>query len=426
METSELAGQRVRLGDVAEVTKGLSYQGQHLTDEGAPLVNLKCIAPGGGFRPGGLKPYSGPFKERHSVEPGDLVVANTDLTQDGGIIGSPAVVPDLGGESAAGLISHHLCRIRPRPGSSVDTSFLYFLLKGPWFKAYARSVASGTTVLGFRTPDIENFEFELPPVATQHAIARTLGSFDELIENNRRRITLVGNIADLLYRQWFVLFRFPGHPADNLIDSRLGPIPGGWAVTTLAEEAHLVRPSIRPADSPDEVFAHYSIPAFDEGRLPTRDLGSEVRSGKYLIEESVVLLSKLNPRFPRVWAVEPSCEVRSICSTEFLPLAPNAGWPLVFLRSALSDGGFGARLAGIASGTSTSHQRAKPADVMALALLKPPRDLVLEYSERVGPMFELEESLIRENQVLEGVRDLLLPRVVSGQVGITRASSAAA
>ncbi|MEX1183993.1 MAG: restriction endonuclease subunit S [Gemmatimonadota bacterium] len=75
-----------RLGHLAELTKGLSYKGSGLTDHGDPMVNLKCIAPGGGFRREGVKPYSKEYGERHHIKPGDLVFANTDLTQAGAII----------------------------------------------------------------------------------------------------------------------------------------------------------------------------------------------------------------------------------------------------------------------------------------------------------------------------------------------------
>jgi type I restriction enzyme S subunit len=114
-----------RLGDIIEVDKGLSYKGSYLTETGVPMANLKCFRPGGGFRRDGTKPYSGPFKPKHEVFPGDLIVANTDLTQAGAVIGSPALVPRRGFESG-GIISHHLFAIRSSRGSlnsSTTTAF---------------------------------------------------------------------------------------------------------------------------------------------------------------------------------------------------------------------------------------------------------------------------------------------------------------
>jgi type I restriction enzyme S subunit len=151
---------RTPFGEVAAAEKGLPYKGAYLTEDGTPMANLKCFRPGGGFRRDGTKPYSGPFKAKHEVRPGDLVVANTDLTQAGSVIGSPAIVPRRGFQSG-GIISHHLFAIR-----CVDPAqriYLYEALRDQAFRDYARSVASGTTVLGLRPADLHAYQLLLPP-----------------------------------------------------------------------------------------------------------------------------------------------------------------------------------------------------------------------------------------------------------------------
>lgn len=150
----------VRLREVATVTKGLSYQGAYLTESGLPMANLKCLKPAGGFRRDGTKAYSGPFKDRHRIAPGDLIVANTDLTQAGNVIGSPALVPKRGFEQG-GLISHHLFAVRPNP-AVLAAPFLYHVLKDERARSFARALASGTTVLGLRTSDYEGYQVVLP------------------------------------------------------------------------------------------------------------------------------------------------------------------------------------------------------------------------------------------------------------------------
>jgi len=147
------------VGEIAVVDKGLSYKGVHLTDVGVPMANLKCIAPRGGFRRNGVKPYSGPYKPRHSVAPGDLVLANTDLTQSGTVIGSPALIPRRG-FAQGGLLSHHLFAVRPVEEKL--THLLYQEFAGPTFRAFARGVASGTTVLGFRPADLLSYRLAMP------------------------------------------------------------------------------------------------------------------------------------------------------------------------------------------------------------------------------------------------------------------------
>ena len=143
------------LGELAVIEKGLSYKGEFLTHEGLPMANLKCFDVSGGFRRDGTKPYSGPFKERHSIGPGSLIMANTDLTQNGKVIGSPAIVPRRG-FSNGGLITHHLFAIRPRDFAP-SISYLYYALDETRFRDFARGRASGTTVLGLRTSDCERY-----------------------------------------------------------------------------------------------------------------------------------------------------------------------------------------------------------------------------------------------------------------------------
>jgi len=184
-----------RLGDLAAVDKGLSYQGAHLTGAGTPMANLKCFRPGRGFRRDGTKPYSGPCKPKHRVAPGDLVMANTDLTQSGAVIGSPAVIPRRGFESG-GIISHHLFVIRC--ADSDRRSFLYWLFTDDAFRSYARSVASGTTVLGFRPVDLIEFRFAYPSAALLKWFALFAGEVAYLAEELENGIEELAAIRDLL------------------------------------------------------------------------------------------------------------------------------------------------------------------------------------------------------------------------------------
>ena len=88
---------------------------------------------------------------------------------------------------------------------------------------------------------IKGFEIPLPPLPTQRKIAAILSAYDDLIENNTRRIALLEEMARALYREWFVEFRYPGHVGASLVESPLGPIPQGWRATELAELAELER-----------------------------------------------------------------------------------------------------------------------------------------------------------------------------------------
>jgi len=185
----------VRLDDIAELTKGLSYKGSGLTDHGDPMVNLKCISAGGGFRRGGVKPYSGDYRDRHGIAPGDLVIANTDLTQAGNIIGSVARVPRRGFE-LGGLASHHLTIVRSK---GADHSYwLLCALGDSRFRDFAKGRASGTTVLGFRNDDAASYPVVLPPLSVRKSFESVLAPVVELQEKLEDRMEVLRVTRDLL------------------------------------------------------------------------------------------------------------------------------------------------------------------------------------------------------------------------------------
>ena len=259
----------------------------------------------------------------------------------------------------------------------------------------------------------------VPPVEIQHLIAAPITAIDDLIDNNRRRIEVLEEMAQAIYREWFVHFRFPGHENATFVDSPLGPIPEDWEIAPLSRIAAVTRSTVHPSERPDETFRHYSIPAYDEYRLPVVELGDEIRSGKYEVVEPCVLLSKLNPRIPRTWYFDAVSDIPAVASTEFLVLTTQPGCSLEHIYLSVSAPDFQARLQALTGGTSGSHQRAKPGDVMALELVVPPPEIIDTALFWSAPSLSLQRSLIEQNARLALVRDLLLPRLVSGEIDVS-------
>lgn len=190
------AGWEVRkLSELLNVDKGVSYNGAGLTEDGNPMVNLKNIQSGGGFRRDATKPYSGDFKSRHTVKPGDVVVANTDLTQAGNVVASPALIPHLSNDKPI-LISHHLYAVRPVQGT--PQLFIYHLMLTDDFRGYAKGFAIGTTVLGLPKEGILNYEFACPPLALVCNFVARVSPINELVETLHERIQTLRRTRDLL------------------------------------------------------------------------------------------------------------------------------------------------------------------------------------------------------------------------------------
>ena len=183
------------IGEVAQIDKGLSYKGAFLTDEGTPMANLKCIRADGGFRRDGTKAYSGPSKSKHQVISGDIVMANTDLTQAGGVIGAAALVPQSG-FADGGIISHHLFAVRP--GERAHRCWLLRTFNDLPFREFARGVASGTTVLGLRARDVEQREVVLPGPGVAEQFEQTSCERGQLAETLHGENEVLASIRDLL------------------------------------------------------------------------------------------------------------------------------------------------------------------------------------------------------------------------------------
>ena len=184
-----------RLGDLIAVDRGVSYNGAGLTADGNPMVNLKNIQPGGGFRRDATKPYSGDFKPRHTVSQGDLIIANTDLTQAGNVVASPALIPWLGDDRPI-LISHHLFAVRPI--QEIPPVFVYHLMLDEGFRRFAKGFAIGTTVLGLPKEGVLNYTFACPPLSSIRDFVERVWPMHELIETLHQRDEKLRRTRDLL------------------------------------------------------------------------------------------------------------------------------------------------------------------------------------------------------------------------------------
>lgn len=185
------------IGEHIEAVRGLSYTGSGLTDgQGLPLHNLDSVYEGGRYKREGIKWYVGDYKEQHLVRPGDLIVANTDLTWNFIVIASPAIVPTRFGE--IGLFSHHLYRVRPKQGSPLTSRFLYFLLLRGALRAEVAGYANGTTVNMLPRDALERPRSHVPPAEVVREIDALTAPLHELAELAEDESETLANLRDTL------------------------------------------------------------------------------------------------------------------------------------------------------------------------------------------------------------------------------------
>ena len=194
---------RVLLGDVAEIIKGISYRSADYSDSenGTAFVNLKSVARGGGYNPDGIKYYVGQIKPSQYVKSGDILIANTDLTQNREIIGSPIIMPDMGRSACFSL---DLSKIIVTDTDMVYPRYLFYYLKSPIVREYMLAHSNGSTVMHLSVKAVPNMEINLPPLDQQKKIANILGSLDEKIELNRRMNETLEQLGQTLFHHHFV------------------------------------------------------------------------------------------------------------------------------------------------------------------------------------------------------------------------------
>lgn len=360
------------------------------------------------------------------VQPNDVLLSHNAT------IGRVAVVPQFEGRL---LVGTSLTYFRLSPQSLLPRYFAAYLT-GADFQNQLAAVMSHSTRNQVPITAQRKLTVVVPPLDVQHMIAETLVAMDHKIEQNRRSGRALEELARATFKAWFVDFEpvkakaagqtsFPGMPSapfaalpDHLTDSALGPVPQGWEVRSVGDVATLSKQQINPQDHADEWFEHFSIPAFDAGQNPVIEPGGGIKSQKFVVVPRCILLSKLNPRIARVWLPSHATGLRQIASTEFLVVVPKAGWSRETIYCLLQQQDFRESLAQSATGTSNSHQRVRPADLLTRPLVVPSQPILDAFAEQVVPQMALREALQYESRKLTTLRDYLLPRLLSGRVRV--------
>jgi type I restriction enzyme S subunit len=181
--------------------------------------------------------------------------------------------------------------------------------------------------------------------------------------------------------------------------------------------ASIVRKGVPTTFFANRNVEHFSLPAFDAGALPAIEAGDAIKSGKNLLEGATVLVSKLNPRIPRVWMAVPSGTLPAVTSTEFIGLTPVRDDSVEVLWALCNAPGFSSQLGERVKGTTGSHQRVAPEDVLTVEI-PDPRLLDESAKTTITLAVRLAGTLRRESSRLTNLRNALLPKLLSGEIRV--------
>ena len=398
----------VRLGEALSVSHGFAFRGDFFREEG----DLVVLTPGnfreaGGFKPknGREKYYEGLFPDEFLLAKSQVVVAMTE--QSKGLLGSSATIP----VDNKYLHNQRIGLLRIEDSSRLDLRFAYHLLNAPSVREQIQATATGSKVRHTAPRRIESVVVSLPNIQYQRQIGRVLDNLEDLIENNRRRIEILEEIARLSFREWFVHFRFPGHEDIELVDSDLGPVPEAWNVRSFSDLAQFVNGfAFKPDHWHREGLPIVKIKELKGGITANtpRYHGADIDK-KYFIDNGAVLFSWSADLNAYVWAYGPA-----LLNQHLFDVQPNEVSRL-FIFHALSGRmhEFQAR----AQGTTMKHIKRSALDEVKLALS--PVELRDEFEGMARPMLDLQLNLLGQIQALREARDLLLPRLVSGELDVS-------
>lgn len=290
-----------------------------------------------------------------------------------------------------------------KTGNRDKAFWLHYYTQSKIGKSLLENLRSGTSQPYISLGALREFPILVPgKIEEQKSIATVLSSLDDKIDLLHRQNKTLEALAETLFRQWFV-----------------GEAREDWETGTLANYVTHLKENIKPARTPLQKYTHYSLPAFDAGMRPVEESGSEILSNKYAVEPWTFLVSKLNPRFPRIWPIGEVIGYNAICSTEFQVFKPKNhklyGYLYFFLKSNYAKD----ELSMASSGTSGSHQRVRPEDILNLKSSVPSTQIAENFSELVFPGILKSMRNLKQIKVLEELRDTLLPKLMSGEVRVS-------
>jgi type I restriction enzyme S subunit len=410
-----VSGESVAIGTVADLIKrGISPK---YSTDGMRVVNQKCIRD---FRVNYdlARRHDGqqkPVKPEMYVRQFDVLVNSTGV----GTLGRVAFVGEAPEEPTA--VDSHVTLIRPDL-SRVDGAYFGYCICALQSVIEGMGVgATGQTELS-RIRLSEDLFLRLPPIEDQRLIGQILWRFDQALENNARRIEILEEMAQAIYREWFVEFRYPGHEDVPLVDSELGPIPEGWSVSDLSSVCTRMQAGGTPSRKnpefwDDGVINWFRTTELQDGFLfdsseKISQAGLEGSSAKMFEAGSILMAIYGSPTVGRLGVLTRD----ATCNQAALALVPDETFlSHPFLYQTLTS--MREHFNSIAQGAA--QQNISKATVAGTLMMLPPRPLVDLYDHLAVPIWDLTRTLTEELGNLHETRDMLLPKLISGEIDVS-------
>ena len=416
------------LGDYVGLQRGNTYKSALLGQDGPVLLGLASIARNGGFRSDNLKTYGGPSDERMLLESGDIYVSLKDVTQSADLLGAVARVPDA---ISQGRLTQDTVKLNFKDEESPKT-YIYWMLRTPQYRAYCKAHATGTTNLGLPRDDF--LAFPIPPLTpVRRTLLQLLQSLDDKIELNRRMNATLEAMARAIFKDSFVDFGPTRAKAEgrapylapelwdlfpDALDDEDTPV--GWSFDTLARLA---------VTNSESWTARHHPPTVEYVDLSNTKWGN--------IEATTLLDWEAAPSRARRIAKAGDTIVGTTrpgngsfayisrdgltVSTGFAVLSPRSAMYRDTVYIAATSVENIERLANLADGHGGAYPAVKPNEVTDTVIVFPGDEALASFADLVSPIREKIEHAKAESRTAAQTRDLLLPKLMSGEIRLAEA-----
>ena len=387
------------------------------------------FAVGGGFLADKPKYYAGPVPDDYILQEGDLVVTMTDLSKAGDTLGYPALVPRILGRRY--LHNQRIGLVEIKEGAEADKRFLFYRLRASDYRHHILATASGSTVRHTSPGRIHEFETTLPAITEQRAIAGVLGALDDKIEQNRRTARALERLADAVFLAWFVDFEpakakaagatfFPSMPQPvfdalptRFVDSEIGPVPEGWElkpIATIATFLNGLALQKYPPRGDGEDLRVIKIAELRRGSAEGAAWANGDVAEQYVIRDRDLLFSWSGTLEAEFWFGGKGAlnqHLFKVTSSRF-----PSWFCFLWIRQHLPW------FRAIASSKATTMGHIKRGHLQETLVVVPPNEVLHEANEVIGPIYDLFGQLMIESRKLVAMRDVLLPKLLSGEVRV--------
>ncbi|AFL75743.1 restriction endonuclease subunit S [Thiocystis violascens] len=341
---------------------------------------------------------------RSGLQDGDLLFGRRSVVEAGAGKCALVVAPTEPLTFESSIIRVRLNQDKANP------RFFHYFFASPEGRGLIRTIVSGATVKGIRGSELARLPVVAPPLPLQNTVAEILKAYDDLIENNRRRMALLEESARQIYREWFVRLRFPGHEHTRIIEG----VPEGWERTTFGDLCCEIRETVNP-EALDPDTAYIGLEHIPRRSIALTEWGTaeQVTSSKHRFAAGDVLFGKIRPYFHKVGIAF----LDGVASSDAIVLRPYHPHHLGFVLMTASSDPFVATTAQTMR-EGSKMPRADWKQMRAYPAPLPPPGLLDSFQATIEPIVEQLRTLTFANQKLRTARDILLPRLMSGEIAV--------